>query len=217
MSIRFPRLVIAPPRLGPYLSRKLVPIGSKDDPEVPLVAVATGLAEGGGLELQRLDGLVAGDARRLIAEAEANAAEGVRTWSVAEKSGFLFKKPSLLRGMGDPAGPVQAMATDGGGIDDLSSDFLLDARFMAQAAELLRGDDLIAAIPKRGWLLVGRCQPGELPVMLRFRQMAEGIAGRGGKHALTAACFFVRGGELRGVSGDGYLSMITGPADPWNA
>jgi hypothetical protein len=89
--------------------------------------------------------------------------------------------------------------------------------FMAEAAKLLRGDDLIAAIPKRGWLLVGRCRAGELPVMMQFRQMAEGIGGRGGRHALTAACFSVRGGELRGISGDGYLSLVTDPDNPWNA
>jgi hypothetical protein len=221
MPIVFPRLVVTPPspKLGgsTYLSRKLVPIGGADDPEIPRVAVATGMAAGGGLELQRLEGLTAGDARRLIAEAEANSAQGPRTWTVAEKSGIFFKKPSLLRAYGDPGVPVQAMSTEGGGIDDLSAELVLDAAFMAQAAELLRGEDLIAAIPKRGWLLVGRCQPGELPVMMRFRQMAEGIAGRGGRHAITAACFFVRGGALRGVSGDGYLSMVTDPQNPWNA
>src|SRR5262249_45159210 len=163
---------------------------------------------------QRREGLGAGDARALIAEAEANAAKGPREWTVAEKSGFIFKKPSLLRAYGDPMVPVKAMTTDGGGIDDLSTELILDAAFMTQAAELLRGEDLIAAIPKRGWLLVGRCVPGELPVMIRFRQMAEGIAGRGGRHALTSACFFVRDGVLRGVSGDGYLSLVTSEENP---
>jgi hypothetical protein len=218
VNVLFPRLVIVPPRLdAAFLGRKLLPLGqAKDDPEMPFVAVATGIAASGGLELQRLDALPEGGARRVIAEAETNAAQGPRSWTVAEKSGIFFKKPSLLRAYGDLSVPVKAMTTDGMGIDDLSSDLLLDATFMTQAAKLLRGEDLIAAIPKRGWLLVGLCRPGELHVMVQFRKMAEGIAGRGGRHALTAACFFVRGGELRGISGDGYLSMVTDPANPWN-
>src|SRR5262245_58728938 len=127
MGILFPRLVVARPRLDEdFLSRKLVPIGHDDDPEIPRVAVATGMAEGGGLELARREGLTAGDARRLIAEAEANSAKGPRSWTVAEKSGFIFKKPSLLRAYGDLGIPVREMATDGGGVDDLSSDLVLD-------------------------------------------------------------------------------------------
>lgn len=217
MPIDFPRLVIASPRLDSraFLCRKLAPVGGPDDPEIPRVAVATAIAAG-GLELVRKEGLTADDARQMVAHAERNVTAGPREWTVAEKSGLLFKKPSLLRACGEAMVPIEAMSTEGGGIDDLSTDLLLDRAFMSQACDLLKSAQLIAAIPKRGWLLVGRGAPGEFPVMLRFRAMAEGILGRGGKHGITAACFFVRGGELHGVSGNGYLSLITQTDNPWN-
>jgi hypothetical protein len=215
---QFPRLVVVPASTdrSTVLLRRFYPQDGDDEAAHPWVAIATGFATGGGLELQKIAGLAASDARALIAQATANVAEGPRRWDVAEKSGLLFKKPSLLRGMGDLTVPVAAMTTDGGGVDDLASDLVLDEAFMAGAGAQLGKTALIAAIPKRGWLLVGKCRPGELPVMLKFAAMAKGIAGRGGRHALTTNCYFFQDGRLHGVSGDGYVSILTERDDRWN-
>lgn len=64
--------------------------------------------------------------------------------------------------------------------------------------------------------MVGRCQPGQLPVMMKFAQMAEGIHSRGGGHALTTNGYFLKSGKLHGVSGKGCLSLITSRDDAWN-
>lgn len=217
-SSPFPRLVVVPPSTDRtrFLLRRFYPEASDTDPDHPKVAVATGFAPSGGLALQELAGLSDGDAKAIIATATTNVAQGPRDWQVAEKAGFIFKKPSLLRGMGDAMVPVATMATEGGGIDDLASDLILDETFMAKASDLLGGADLIAAVPKRGWLLVGKCAPGQLPVMLKFTQIAEGVAGRGGRDALTTNCYFVNGGKVKGVSGKGYLSLLSSHDNPWN-
>ena len=199
-----------------YLVRRFYPGSSDDDPTHPKVAIATGFAASGGLELQTLAGLAGTDAAALVSRATANTSQGPRKWNVEQKSGLLFKKPSLLRAYGDMAVSVRAMETDGGGVDDLSSDLILDEAFVAEACKLLRGVDLIAAIPKRGWLMVAKGSPGELPVMLRFGELAKGMAGRGGRHALTVNCYFLRDGALRGVSGDGYVSLLTVRDNAWN-
>jgi len=218
MSVAFPRLAVVSPSTDRtvYLVRKLVPNAKEDDLEIPKVAVAMGFAAGGGLELAKLAGLSGGDARGLVATATANLAKGPREWSVIEKSGLIFKKPSMLRAIGDTGVPVTSMSTDGMGVDDLSSDLLLDQTFMARACEMLGGAELIAAVPKRGWLVVGRCSPGQFPVMLKFEQLAEGIASRAGSHALATACFFVLAGKLHGISGKGYVSLVTRTENPWN-
>jgi hypothetical protein len=215
---QFPRLVVVPPQTDrtKYLVRRFYPQAKDDDESHPKVAVATGFATTGGLELAPLAGLTAGDAKALVTQATAHGLTGPREWQVSEKSGFIFKKPSLLRGMGDGSQPLPAAATDGGGFDDLASDLVLDEAFMAKAGDLLGSPDLIATIPKRGWLMVGRCQPGQLPVMMKFAAIAEGIAGRGGRHALTKNCYFFQQGQLHGVSGSGYISLLTNPANPWN-
>src|SRR5439155_8999817 len=113
----FPRLVIVPPSTdrSTYLVRRFYPQAKDDDTEHPRVAIATGFAVSGGLELAKLAGLAAGDARALIDQATANVKQGERRWDVSEKSGLLFKKPSLLRGMGEVGISVSVMATDGGG------------------------------------------------------------------------------------------------------
>jgi len=214
----FPRLVVVPPSTdrATYLVRRFYPQPGDDKSGHPLIAVATGFAAGGGLELQKLAGLTPGDARSIVATATRHVADGPRDWMVSEKAGLIFKKPSLLRGMGDTTVPATTMATDGMGLDDLSTDLILDEMFMQKAGELLGGQELIAAIPKRGWLMVGRCQPGQLPVMIKFGQIADGICERGGRHALTKNCYFIKTGKLHGVSGQGYLSLITSRDDAWN-
>lgn len=218
-SSPFPRLTLVPASIDrtKFLVRRFYPQASDGDAAHPKVAVATGFAPEGGLALQELAGLSAGDAKALVARASANATQGPREWQVAEQSGFLmFKKPSLLRGMGDSMVPVTTMSTEGGGIDDLASDLILDEGFMATASTLLGSDQLIAVVPKRGWLMVGRCMPGELPVMMKFAQMAEGIAGRGGRHALGTCGYFLAGGKVVGVSGKDFVSLLTNHDNPWN-
>ena len=218
---QFPRLTIVPATTdrSTVLLRRFYPQATDESTEHPKVAVATGFAESGGLTLQSLAGLAQGDARAIAETATANTKAGPRTWSVAEKSGFIFKKPSLLRGMGDSSVPIRTMTTGTMGLDDLSSDLILDEAFMATASQQLGATDLIAAIPKRGWLMVARCKPGELPVMMKFTQIADGIASRGGEYALTTACYFLANGKVVGVSGaSGYVSLLPhdqAPA-PWS-
>lgn len=215
--VQFPRLVVVPNPgdHSPILRRPFYADAASDEVH-PVVAVATGFAAK-GLALQTLEGLSGGDARAIVERARKNLASGTRSWQVAEKSGFIFKKPRLLRGMGDPTVSPTAMATDGGGIDDLASDLVLDPSFMLEAGAMLGSSELIAAIPKRGWLMVGKCVPGNVPVMVEFNKIAQGIASRGGTHTLTPNCYFVRGGNLVGVSGEGFFSLLSSDATTsWN-
>ena len=128
----------------------------------------------------------------------------------------MFKKPSILRAIGDASVPIGPMTTEPFGVDDLSTDLILDAPFMAKASALLGSNDLIAVIPKRGWLTVGRCQPGEIPVMDRFAKTAAGIASRAGRSALTTNCYFMQNGVVHGITDGSYVSLLTNQTYRWN-
>jgi hypothetical protein len=200
----FPRLVLLAARsidLQAFVCRPLLGQRSRfQGGDVPAVAVATGRANG-RFELAKSAGLGEKARSALVEQARASTSKTPCEWTVAEKRGFLFwKRPSLLRAHGDLGVNVVEMATGETGIDDLSSDLLLAPEAMRAAAQMLGGGTLIAAVPKRGWLLVGAGAPGEIFKSAPLLDAAGGIASRGGSHAIAGnSVFFVEDGEVIGV------------------
>ena len=216
----FPRpILLARDQLDParHLSRPIGGPRDDDEPGRPWVAIAVGRRDGAFVLAER-----GPTARALLEQADANLARCPHTWSVSATRGVLFwKKPSLLRAYGDLGVPAREMATDGAGIDDLSSDLVLRPDVMDEAATLLRAPSLFVAIPKRGWLLVGAGEPGDLARMLPMHQIIDGLVDRAGRHAISRRLFFYRGGTLFGWStlsgGSGSLTVtIQDDADRWN-
>lgn len=96
--------------------------------------------------------------------------------------------------------PAVAVATGRANVDDLSSDLLLVPAAMRAAAQMLGGGTLIAAAPKRGWLLVGAGAPGEIFKSAPLLDAAGGIASRGASHSIAgSSVFFIEDGEVIGV------------------
>ncbi len=211
MTLTFPRLVILSTTQVDYardLSRPLVGVRGV---KYPHVAVATGLAGGRFVLAPRTQDRAAD--RALVAQASATTRAQTWSWTVAEQSGFLFwKRPSMLRGMGDPLVPIPELSTEGGGIDDLPTELLLIPEAMKAAEEKLGSASLFAVIPKRGWLLVTRGEIGNPFAAGTMHQTASGIASRGGASALAGDLVLLwREGKLVGVDGregsSGYISM----------
>lgn len=211
MSIAFPRLVVLAQAHVDYardLSRPLV--GVKQS-KYPHVAVATGLQEKSFVLAPRSGNRATDEA--LIAEARANVRAQKWSWDVTETGGFLFwKKPSMLRGVGDPSVPVIEMSTDGGGIDDLATELLLIPEAMAEASRLLGSGTLFCVVPKRGWLLVSRGEIGNPFAAQNMHAATSGIASRGGNSAIAGDVVLLwKDGQLVGVDGrdgsSGYISM----------
>ncbi len=219
MSIAFPRLVVLAHSHIDYerdLCRPLVGVKKARNPHV---AVATGMRDRSFVLAPRSGDRAADEA--LIAQA--TGAVRAQTWSftVAEMGGFLFwKKPSMLRGMGDPSVPVAQMTTDGGGIDDLATELLLIPEAMAEASRQLRSDVLFCVVPKRGWLLVSRGEVGNPFAAENMHAGASGIASRGGASAIAGDVVLLwSGGKLIGVDGrdgrGGYISMQGEDESTW--
>ncbi len=195
------------------------PIGgprAADDPDRPWVAIATGRRDRGFALAERSP-----EAGALVERATANLVACPHQWSVSATRGILFwKRPSLLRAYGDKMVPVPEMATDGRGIDDFSSDLVLRSDVMEQAAAMLCASSMFVVIPKRGWLMVGAGDPGDMRAMIPMHQMADGIAKDGGRDTITRRVLFYRGGALFGWStlsnGQGSLTVtVRDDADPW--
>lgn len=207
----FPRLVLLAPRsidLDAVVCRPLLGQRSRfKGGDVPAVAVATGRANG-RFELAQSAGLAAGARSALVEQARANTANTPCQWTVAEERGFLWwKRPSMLRAHGDLGVDVIEMTTGEMGVDDLSSDLLLVPAAMRAAAQVLGAGTLIAAVPKRGWLLVGAGAPGEIFKSAPLLDAAGGIASRGGSHAIAgSSVFFVEDGVVVGVESRGASS-----------
>ncbi len=217
--ILFPRPVLLHrDRIDPavHVCRPIGGARDANEPDRPWIAIATGRRDGAFTIAARSP-----DARSLIDRATESLATCPHEWSVMATRGFLFwKRPSLLRAYGEKGVPVQEMATDGGGIDDLSSDLVLRADVMERAAETLRSTSLLVVVPKRGWLVVGAGEPGDFGAMLPMHQMVDGIADRGGKDAISRRVFFYRGPALVGWStmgaGGGSMTVtIRDDSDPW--
>jgi hypothetical protein len=199
-----------------HLCRPIGGARDADEPDRPWVAIATGRISGGFVVAER-----GPEARSLIERATEKLAACPAEWSVSATRGVLFwKRPSLLRAYGDKMVPVREMATEGSGIDDFSSDLVLRADVMEQAAEMLRATSLLVGIPKRGWLLVGAGEPGDFGSMLPMHQAIDGIAERGGRDAISRRLFFYRGGTLfgwstMGAAGGSLTVTVREDADPW--
>jgi hypothetical protein len=133
LPLNFPRLVIVPHtqvQHRKHLCRPLV--GSGEGVPYPHVAVAEGIDDK-TFRLARRGGRPADEA--LLREAKKVTSALTWSWSVAQESGFWFwKRPSLLRGMGDPMVPIAEMTTDNGGVDDLATELLLLPEAMAEAS-----------------------------------------------------------------------------------
>ncbi len=211
MSLLFPRLVILPLRQLDWRRQLCRPLVGVAEAPYPHVAVVRGM-EGNDFLVVNRSGDRKSDERK-IADARANTRAQTWSWQVAQESGILFwKKPSLLRGMGDPRVPLPQMATDGGGIDDLATELLLIPDAMAEAARTLRTETLFCIVPKRGWLMVSRGEVGNPFAAQSMHDAASGIASRGGRSAIGAGAVLIwQGGKLIGVDGrdgtSGYISM----------
>lgn len=218
MALTFPRLAILNPSQIDYARHLCRPLVGVRGERVSHVAVVTGLANKAFVVAPRRDR--AHDEAQ-IAAATANVRAQTWSWQVAEQSGFLFwKKPSMLRGMGDPMVPVVEMATEGGGIDDLATELLLIPEAMAEAARLLGSPTLFCVAPKRGWLLVSRGEIGNPFAAQSMHAAASGIASRGGRSTIAGnVVLLVRDGKLVGVDGrdgsQGYVSMQGSDESTW--
>jgi hypothetical protein len=185
-----------------------------------------------GFYAVRREAVDAAKIRALVDDAKTNLVRSSAAWSVAEQSGFLmFKRPSLLSATVEPAlselaraaltqdrvVPGLTMRLAGTLVpDDRCCERILDAAFLQEAAKLLRKPGLLAIIPKRGWLAVAACEPGELPHMMRMAQAASGVFSRAGDLAISATGFFARDGQLTGFNAmdgtSGTLSLV-GPSE----
>ena len=80
---------------------------------------------------------------------------------------------------------------------------------------------MIATIPKRGWLVLSAGKPGEMPKMMAVHQVADGVFGRAApEDALTDTVFFLKAGELAGISkfkdNSGSLSLMSADDNAWS-
>ena len=197
-----------------HLCRPL--LGSRRADDIPWVSVARSSAHG-QVELVKRDGLDGAAARALVSQARTWIDTNELSWQVVAQRGFLFwKRPSMLRPINAKAGI--GLTTDP--MDDLSSELVLSPRALAEAAAKLGSSDLIAAIPKRGWLVLAPGSPGELPRMLEVHQIADGVFGRAeAKDALTDTVFFVQNGAVSGISrmkaNAGSLSLLKPDEAAW--
>jgi hypothetical protein len=220
--MKMPRLVLQPPSLAAprdFICRPLLGSWEGRDEDTPYVAVAEGHSNG-AFELARRQGRDRAAIQALVEAAWQNALAAPWKWSVAEQRGFLwFKRPSLLRAIGDTSVPISEMTTEGGGVDDLSAEVILNPAALKEAAELLRAPQLIAVIPKRGWLLIAAGEHGNIFASQGLHDAADGIASRGGKHALSRTVFLVADGAVVGIDvrrgGSGFLSMLHAEESAW--
>lgn len=206
---RCPDEIVARPLLG----------GRQGDRVRPWVAVATGREEGRFVLARREDRSLA-EIEALIAEAGRTVAAMPYGWTVSEESGILFwKRPSLLRGIGDTTMSVAGYETEGSGFDDASTELLLRPDALADAAEQLRSRSLVVVIPKRGWLLVAPGAPGEIARALPLLQAAAGILSGAGRDGISRMAIFVSDGQPAGVQDHGpdggYVSLMAPDEGAW--
>jgi hypothetical protein len=223
------RFVIMPPTWNlaeTHLARSLSR-GKKG--ESAWVAIAR--VKDGELVFQPRQGLDRNAIKALVAEAQTHLDKQKTTWTVAEMTrgifGF-FKKPSMvsptggldteLLGLAKGGEPRYGLTMKLAGIvvaDDYAPERVLSPIAMAEAHRMLGTSSLIAAMPKRGMMLVGRGEPGEFPAMIRMNQGAKEIHDRAGSAAVCDYSLFIRDGHIIGVNGQGYLSLFPHDTDPW--
>jgi hypothetical protein len=197
------------PAADDHLSRPL--LGSRADrPDgMPWVAVAVRDVDGRAGLVSRKD-LSDLDAADLVEEATVGLERQRVAWKVTRSRGVpLFRRPTLLRAhLPDVAGAGQT--------DDLSAEQLLHPAVLLEAGRILGRQELIAVIPKRGWLLVRPGRPGEFPAVTEANSLAADLFGRAGSDRICPYPVFVAGGELTGVNvlEGSRGSLLAGHADP---
>jgi hypothetical protein len=169
--------------------------------------------------LVRRDEVTGDQARALVAEAETWIAGNQRTWQVIERRGFLFwKKPSMVRVI-NAKSPMGLTADP---MDDLSSEQIVSLTAMLDASNELDSLDLAIAIPKRGWLVAGVAQPGEILKVQGLHDVARGVCSRAApQDALDGSTvYFLKAGTLIGRSVNdgksGYISLSRVDETGWN-
>lgn len=193
--------------------------------------VAVARVNNGELEFQPREGLRPKAIAALVAEAQAHLDRQKTTWSVAEMTSGIFgffKKPSMVTPTGGLDTELLGLSTAGpprygltmkiAGVvvaDDYAPERVLSPPALAEAHRLLGTSSVIAAMPKRGMMLVGRGQPGEFPAMVRMNQAAKEIHDRAGEAAVCDYGLFIQDGRIIGVNGQGYLSLFPEDMDPW--
>jgi len=210
MTVAFPRLMILAPGQVEYARHLCRPLVGVKGSAYPYVAVVERI-EGSQFVVAARSGDRSADEATLAA-ATRNVRQQRWSWSVIEQAGFLFwKKPSMLRGMGETV-PGSLLTTDGGGVDDLPTELLLIPEAMQEAANILGSQTLFAVVPKRGWLVVSRGEIGNPFAAQNMHQLTSGIASRAGSSAISGNVVLLwREGKLVGVDGrdgsGGYISM----------
>lgn len=112
------------------------------------------------------------------------------------------------------------MATEGGGVDDLSTDVLLNPAALQEATKTLNADCIGIVVPKRGWLLAAPASPGDIAASGRLFEMSGGVASRAGEHAVSGSVvLFCNASGLSGVEvregSSGYVSLMRPDEDTW--
>jgi hypothetical protein len=176
-----------------HLCRPL--LGSRADrpPLLPWVVVAERDAAGRASLVPR-EGLDADRARALVTMAEGRAARRTVRWQVTRRSGLvMFRHPTQLRA-------TLPEVTGTGPTDDLSAEQVLHAEALREGGTLLRRQELVAVLPRRGWLLLGPGRPGEFPAINKANELATELYARAGSDRICPYPVFVRDGELTGVN-----------------
>ena len=203
------------PHVDQHLCRPLVGTREQHAPHIPWVSVARS-TRFGEFALVRRDGLDGAGARALVDEAQAWLDANQRQWQVVERRGFLFwKRPGMIRPINTSA---SGLTPDP--MDDLSAEQILSPRAMyLDAIGALGTTELIATVPKRGWLLLMPGIHGDLLQANHAHRAASGVFQRAGADALSDTAFFLRAGELIGVgvqdARGGYFSLMKPEPAAW--
>jgi hypothetical protein len=189
-------------------------IGQRSFSEVPWLAIAVG-ASSQGFQFVDQAGLDQNTARQIIAEATKHLESQSVVWDIAEKRGLIFKKPYILRAIV----PAQTAKTPDI-MDDLSCEQLANNRAMIEASKILSTENIMAIIPKRGWLLVCPGRPGEFPKMEEMHNAAQSMMGRAEPdQCISSNIFFWENGNLVGQAvrddSSGYISLAKSEESEW--
>lgn len=205
------------PGASTHLCRPL--IGPRTDkPEVPWVALARSQAYG-EFSLVRRDAVRDDEARALVGEAHTWLDGNQRHWQVMAKRGVLFwRRPSMVRVI-NPSSPAGLTRNP---MDDLACEQIVSLKAMLEASGMLDSLDLAIAIPKRGWLVAGVAQPGDLLKVAELHSIASGVGGRATPEDLIDATtvYFLKAGSLVGRSvtagASGYVTLSRVDETAWN-
>lgn len=198
------------PQAANYLCRPLLGTRANREPDMPWVAVATGVLDGRFDLVQR--GHVP-SAREFIQEAQNHLQSQSVTWQVTEKGGLFHQKPEVVRAV------LMQQTPTPDPMDDLSSEQILNSAAMTEAAGTLHADQLVAIIPKRGWLLVRAGSPSDWTARKYMLDAAAGVFSRAGGQAISPYVFHWQAGQIVGyevIEGtSGHMSLQQAQEEEW--